>query len=74
MGQRTQAAGGCLTAALGAGAGFAVWSAGAQGRFQRFEQAPDWSVLYAELPLAVLAGTAAALGVWALVRRLRPTR
>ncbi|MFF3346010.1 hypothetical protein [Streptomyces sp. NPDC002779] len=74
MGQRAQAAGGCLTSALGAGAGLAVWSAGARGRFRRFEQAPDWSVLYAELPLAVLGGTAAALGVWALIRRLTPTR
>ncbi|MER7576069.1 hypothetical protein [Streptomyces sp. NPDC126514] len=74
MGQRAQAAAGCLITALGAGAGLAVWWVGLRGRFRRFEQAPDWSVLYAELPLAVLGGTAAALGVWALVRRLRPTR
>ncbi|MFJ5305522.1 hypothetical protein [Streptomyces sp. NPDC088350] len=72
MGQRAQAAGGCLTVALGAGLGLAVWSHGVRDRFRRFEASPDWSVLYAELPLAVLGGVAAALGVWALVRRVRP--
>ncbi|MFD9006511.1 hypothetical protein ACFV0T_37145 [Streptomyces sp. NPDC059582] len=71
MGERTRAAAGCLTAAAGAGAGLAVWSVGLRGRFQRFEQGPDWSVLYTELPLAVLGGTAVALGLWALVRRVR---
>jgi hypothetical protein len=71
MGQRAQAAAGCLTVALGAGAGLAVWAVRAQGRIRRFEQGPDWSVLYAELPLLILAGTAAGLGVWAVVRGLR---
>ncbi|MFE4818909.1 hypothetical protein ACFRFU_21200 [Streptomyces sp. NPDC056704] len=66
MGQRMQAAGGCLIAVVGAGAGFAVWAVNSRDRFQRFEQGPDWSVLYAELPLMVLGGTAAALGLWAL--------
>ncbi|MFJ8022088.1 hypothetical protein [Streptomyces sp. NPDC096311] len=66
MGQRMQAAGGCLIAVVGAGAGLAVWAAHSRGRFQRFEQGPDWSVLYAELPLMVLGGTAAGLGLWAL--------
>jgi hypothetical protein len=70
MGQKTQAAGGCLIAAAGAGAGLAVWAADSRRRFQRFEQGPDWSVLYAELPLMVLGGTAAALGLWVL--GLRP--
>ncbi|MEU6259492.1 hypothetical protein [Streptomyces sp. NPDC047043] len=74
MGQRTEAAAGCVTAALGAGAGLAVWSVDVRDRLWRFEAAPDWSVLYAELPLAILGGTAAALGVWALLRRLRPRR
>ncbi|CCK28583.1 putative membrane protein [Streptomyces davaonensis JCM 4913] len=69
-----QAAGGCLVGALGAGAGLALWAVDVRGRFWRFEQAPDWRVLYAELPLAVLGGTALALGLWALVRRLRPRR
>ena len=69
-----QAAGGCLTAMVGAGAGLAVWSAGVRGRFRRFEQSPDWSVLYAELPLMVLGGVAASLTLWALLRRLRPGR
>ena len=72
MGQRTQAAAGCLTAALGAGAGLALWTVGFRARFRRFEQSPDWSVLYAELPLAILGGIGASLVLWALVRRLRP--
>lgn len=67
-----QAAAGCLTAIAGAGGGFAVWAVDFRSRMWRFEQAPDWSVLYAELPLAVLGGTAAALALWALVDRLRP--
>ncbi|MFD3499868.1 hypothetical protein ACFWWT_17615 [Streptomyces sp. NPDC058676] len=74
MGQRAQAAGGCLIAAVGGGAGLAVWSIDVQERFRRFEQAPDWRVLYAELPLMVLGGVAASLGCWALLRRLRPRR
>ncbi|GAA5699477.1 hypothetical protein AQJ43_26610 [Streptomyces avermitilis] len=74
MGQRTQAAAGCLTAAVGAGAGLAVWAVDVRERLWRFEAAPDWSVLYAELPLAVLGGIAASLGAWALLRRLRPRR
>jgi L-cysteine desulfidase len=74
MGQRIQAAGGCLTAVVGAGAGLAVWAVDVRGRFYRFEQAPDWSVLYAELPLMILGGVAAALGLWALLRRLGPGR
>ena len=71
MGQRVEAATGCLTAAVGAGAGLAVWAVDVRARLWRFEAAPDWSVLYAELPLAILGGTAAALVVWAVVRRLR---
>ncbi|MFD3582782.1 hypothetical protein [Streptomyces sp. NPDC058683] len=70
MGQRMQAAAGCLTAAVGAGAGLAVWAVDFRHRFSRFEQAPDWSVLYAELPLAVLGGIALSLCVWALARRI----
>jgi hypothetical protein len=72
MGQRVQAAAGCLTAALGAGAGLAVWAVDVRARFWRFEQAPDWRVFYAELPLAILGGTAVSLVLWALVRRLGP--
>ncbi|TQJ54586.1 MULTISPECIES: hypothetical protein [Streptomyces] len=70
MGQRTQAAVGCLTMAFGWGAGLAVWAVGVRGRFRRFEQSPDWSVLYAELPLALLGGTAGGLALWALFARL----
>lgn len=69
-----QAAGGCLIAVVGSGAGLAVWTVGFRQRFSRFEQGPDWSVLYAELPLLVLGGTAAALGLWALGRRVRARR
>jgi hypothetical protein len=69
-----QAAGGCLTAAVGAGVGLAVWSIDVRERIWRFEQAPDWSVLYAELPLMIFGGIAASLGFWALLRRLGPGR
>ncbi|MFC8350229.1 hypothetical protein [Streptomyces sp. NPDC057280] len=72
MGERARAAAGCLTAAAGAGAGLGFWSVGVRGRFRRFEQGPDWSVLFAELPLAVLGGVAASLVVWAVLRSLRP--
>ncbi|WP_328480674.1 hypothetical protein OHS71_19585 [Streptomyces sp. NBC_00377] len=74
MGQRTQAAVGCLAMALGWGAGLAVWARGVRGRFWRFEQSPDWSVLYAELPLALLGGTAGGLALWAVFGRLRGSR
>lgn len=33
-----------------------MWSYDVEGRFQPFEGAPDWSVLHAELPSAVLGG------------------
>lgn len=74
MGQRAQAACGCLTAALGAGAGLAVWAIDVRSRLRRFEQAPDLSVLYLELPLALLAGTAAGLALWAVTSRLAGRR
>lgn len=70
MGQRAQAAAGCLTVVLGVGVGLTVWTVRAQGRVRRFEQGPDWSVFYAELPLLTLAGTAGGLVVWAVVRGL----
>lgn len=70
MGQRTQAAVGCLAMALGWGSGLAVWAVGVRARLWRFEQSPDWSVLYAELPLALLGGTAGGLVLWAGLSRL----
>ncbi|MEU5770255.1 hypothetical protein ABZ782_30530 [Streptomyces asoensis] len=70
MGQRTQAAGGCLAMALGWGGGLAVWSVDVRARLWRFEQSPDFGVLYAELPLALLGGTAAGLALWAVFARL----
>lgn len=51
-----------------------MWSYDVHSRFQRFEAAPDWSVLYAELPLAVLGGVAVSLAAWVLVQRLRSRR
>lgn len=48
-----------------------MWSYDVRARFQRFEASPDWSVLYAELPLAVLGGVLVSLGIWALVQRTR---
>ncbi|MEU9284907.1 hypothetical protein AB0D57_09305 [Streptomyces sp. NPDC048275] len=74
MGQRLQAAGGCLVAVAGAGAGLAVWFARAQGRWHEFEAGPNWSLLYAELPFFVIGGTAAAMAVWAVADRLRARR
>ncbi|MGY0017573.1 hypothetical protein ACVHNB_01110 [Streptomyces sp. YJ-C3] len=74
MGQRTQAAAGCLTAIAGSGAGLAVWAAYAQGRFHPFEQGPRWRVLFVELPLCVGGGAAAGVLVWALVHRLLTAR
>ncbi|GAQ69192.1 hypothetical protein ACKI1I_01060 [Streptomyces turgidiscabies] len=70
MGQRAQATAGCLTVALGVGAGLTVWTVRAQGRVRRFEQEPVWSVFYAELPLLFLAGTATGLVAWAVARGL----
>ncbi len=60
--------------ALGAGAGLAVWAVDVRARFWRFEAAPDWSVLYAELPLALLGGMASAAVLWAVVSRIRVRR
>ncbi|MFJ9244676.1 hypothetical protein [Streptomyces sp. NPDC101776] len=71
MGQRTQAAAGCLTMALGAGAGLALWAVDVRSRLWRFEAAPDWSVLYAELPLALLGGLAVGAASWALISRIK---
>ncbi|MFC4500861.1 MULTISPECIES: hypothetical protein [Streptomyces] len=70
MGQRTQSAAGCLVAALGWGAGLALWSVDVRSRLWRFEQSPDWKVLYAELPLALLGGTATALALWTVGGRV----
>ncbi|MDX2543252.1 hypothetical protein ACOT81_22000 [Streptomyces sp. WI04-05B] len=74
MGQRAQAAAGCLTVTLGVCAGLTVWVVRAQGRVRRFEQGPDWSVFYAELPLLFLAGIAAGLAGWAAVQGLGARR
>jgi hypothetical protein len=71
MGQRMQAAAGCLVTIAGAGAGLATWwFARVPGRWYQFEQGPNWSLIYAELPLFVIGGTVAGLAVWAVADRL----
>ncbi|MER6688841.1 hypothetical protein [Streptomyces minutiscleroticus] len=74
MGERAQAAAGCLTAGAGAGTGLGLWAVRADGRWYVFEQGTDYSLLYAELPLFVIGGVAAALGLWAVVDRIRARR
>ncbi|WP_416970517.1 hypothetical protein [Streptomyces sp. 4F14] len=71
MSENGRDAAGCLCAVGGAGVGLALWSVGVRERFYRFEALSDWSVLYAELPLAVLGGTAGGLLLWATVLRRR---
>ncbi|MEV5676381.1 MULTISPECIES: hypothetical protein [unclassified Streptomyces] len=65
---------GCLVAAVGAVAGIAAWTPyGRDGLFGGFESASNWNVVWLGLPVMTLGGTAAALGVFALVRgRWRP--
>ncbi|MET9493465.1 hypothetical protein [Streptomyces sp. NPDC006552] len=70
MGQRTQAAAGCLVALAGLGAGLAVWAGRARGRVHRFEQGPDWRVFVVELPLCVVGGVGAGALAGALLHRL----
>ncbi|MEV1019869.1 hypothetical protein [Streptomyces sp. NPDC050264] len=74
MGQRTQAAAGCLTALAGLGAGIAVWAVRAQGRVNRFEQGPEWRVFFVELPLCLVGGVGAGALAGALVHRLFTAR
>ncbi|MYW68716.1 hypothetical protein GTY65_32250 [Streptomyces sp. SID8379] len=75
MGQRTQAAVGCLTALAGLGAGCVVWSeVVAEGRIHRFETGPDWRVFYLGLPVCLGGGIVLGTLAGVLLHRLVRTR
>ncbi|MFJ8957267.1 MULTISPECIES: hypothetical protein [unclassified Streptomyces] len=74
MGQRTQAAAGCLSTLVGLGAGIAVWNVRADGRVHRFEQGPDWRVFYVDLPLCLGGGALAGALAGVLLTRLITAR
>ncbi|MFD7295904.1 hypothetical protein ACFV9W_21695 [Streptomyces sp. NPDC059897] len=74
MGQRTQAAVGCLSTLAGLGAGIAVWNVRADGRIHRFEQGPDWRVFAVDLPLCLAGGTLAGALAGVLLTRLLTAR
>ncbi|MCM2392141.1 hypothetical protein [Streptomyces albipurpureus] len=67
--ERAEALTGLLVALLGGFIGLAAWAAQAEVRARAgFESGPNWSVLYAELPLTVLVGAGCALAAWWLPR------
>ncbi|MFJ9677417.1 hypothetical protein ACIRP2_05075 [Streptomyces sp. NPDC101194] len=67
---RVEALSGTGVALAGGFVGLLGWAADAEPRARAgFGAGPDWSVLYAELPLTVLIGVAAALSAWSLPRR-----
>ncbi|PVC69342.1 hypothetical protein DBP18_20660 [Streptomyces sp. CS081A] len=68
--ERVEALSGTGIALAGGFVGLLGWAADAELRARAgFEAGPDWSVLYAELPLTVLAGLLIALSAWLLPRR-----
>ncbi|MEV7130132.1 hypothetical protein [Streptomyces sp. NPDC093260] len=71
MDQKTEGATACLLAALGAIAGLLVWAPRAafsiDGGFEG--HARDLSVLFLDLPLILLGGTALPLFTWTLATR-----
>lgn len=70
MRERVEALSGTGVALAGGFVGLLGWAADAELRARAgFEAGPDWSVLYAELPLTVLVGVLAALSAWLLPRR-----
>ncbi|MFF8611641.1 hypothetical protein [Streptomyces sp. NPDC015350] len=70
MRERIEALSGTGVGLAGGFVGLLGWAADAELRARAgFEAGPDWSVLYAELPLTVLIGVAAALSAWLLPRR-----
>ncbi|NEA38425.1 hypothetical protein [Streptomyces sp. SID11385] len=77
MGQRGEAALGCLAPVVGAALGAGVWWRLAQGRVRRFEAAADPWVLV-ELPVCLLGGVVVGVFGWAaaraVVRRRRGAR
>ncbi|MFH8725742.1 hypothetical protein [Streptomyces termitum] len=73
MRERVEATSGTVTALVGGLVGLLGWYADAELRARAgFAPGPDWSVLYAELPLTVLAGAAAGLLAWLPPRRWVP--
>ncbi|MFD7551769.1 MULTISPECIES: hypothetical protein [unclassified Streptomyces] len=69
MREKAEVLTGSLTALIGAFTGLVAWAAGAEVRARAGSASgPDWSVLYAELPLTVLVGVGCALGAWWLPR------
>ncbi|WEH34880.1 hypothetical protein PZB75_16880 [Streptomyces sp. AM 4-1-1] len=70
-----EALSGSGVALVGGFAGLLGWAADAELRARAgYQRGPAWHVLYAELPLTVLAGVAVALTAWLLPRRLRAGR
>ncbi|MFE7466022.1 hypothetical protein ACFU6R_18205 [Streptomyces sp. NPDC057499] len=70
MKERVEALSGIGVALAGGFAGLLGWAADAGLRARAgFAAGPDWHVLYAELPLTVLAGVVVALAAWLLPRR-----
>ncbi|MFF9351490.1 hypothetical protein [Streptomyces sp. NPDC014734] len=76
MRERVEALGSSGTALVGGFLGLLGWAADAELRARAGSRpGADWSVLYAELPLTVLAGAVVALLAWWLPRRwgVRPS-
>ncbi|MEU6926742.1 MULTISPECIES: hypothetical protein [unclassified Streptomyces] len=70
MRERVEALSGTGVVLAGGSVGLLGWAADAELRARAgFEAGPDWSVLYAELPLTVLIGVVVALAAWLLPRR-----
>lgn len=70
MRKNVEALSGTGVALAGGFVGLLGWAADAELRARAgFATGPDWSVLYAELPLTVLVGVVAALSAWLLPRR-----
>ncbi|MEV8452023.1 hypothetical protein AB0467_35170 [Streptomyces sp. NPDC052095] len=70
MKEHAEALSGTGVALAGGFVGLLGWAGDAGLRARAgFEAGPDWSVLYAELPLTVLLGALAALAAWSLPRR-----
>ncbi|MFB6892034.1 hypothetical protein ACFCX4_22305 [Kitasatospora sp. NPDC056327] len=71
MNQKTEGAGACILAGLGALAGLLVWAPRAalsiDGGFE--DHARDPSVLFLDLPLILLGGTVLPLFTWTLAAR-----
>ncbi|MET9706956.1 hypothetical protein ACIQUZ_29090 [Streptomyces griseus] len=70
MRERVEALSGIGMVLVGGFVGLLGWAADAEIRARAgSEVGPNWNVLYAQLPLTVLAGSAVALFAWLLPRR-----